>query len=79
VGCPKTSPLRCLQIADSTGVRFAGIGAHKQMSLLKNSVQAQIFLLAETIPFCVSERYRREAIDDGPTTSDTFTVLLLSP
>ncbi len=31
VGCPKTCPLRCLQIADSTGVRFAGIGAHKQM------------------------------------------------
>src|SRR5207253_10288359 len=32
-GCPKTLPPRCLQIADSIGVRFAGIAAHKQMIL----------------------------------------------
>jgi hypothetical protein len=36
--CPKTSPPRCPQIADSTGVRFADIAAHKQMfaGTLKN-------------------------------------------
>ena len=33
VGCPKTSPLRCSQLADSPGVRIADIGAHKQMIL----------------------------------------------
>src|SRR6266478_4714631 len=33
VGCPKTSPLRCSQLADSPGVRIADIGAHKQMFL----------------------------------------------
>jgi hypothetical protein len=33
VGCQKNAPLRCLQIADSTGVRFEGIGAHKQTQL----------------------------------------------
>jgi hypothetical protein len=39
-GCPKTFPPRCPQIADSIGVRFADIAAHKQMIVKRRRVMA---------------------------------------